>query len=236
MKCIYCLNEKDDDSFRSVEHVIPQAFGVFRNNLTLKNMVCNDCNQNFGKTIDLVFARDSYEGVMLRFKSGIKKQNEFKTLGKSSKSELKLEEGPFKGAYAYLEYIEEKNDILPKPVPQVGFLNINNEYEYFKLGEIPNRNELDEKKYKLNNPEFFYIFIEHDKTLNELKKKGYNLKIIEERIETNKEKQIIQVNFKWPTENTSFRAVSKIAFNYLAHWQEPEFVLKNDFPDFRVAL
>ena len=32
-----------------------------------------------------------------------------------------------------------------------------------------------------------------------------------------------------PFRKSGFRAVSKIAFNYLAHWQEPEFVLKNDF-------
>ncbi|OGS34169.1 MAG: hypothetical protein A2474_07065, partial [Elusimicrobia bacterium RIFOXYC2_FULL_34_12] len=229
MKCIYCLNEKDDKFFKSVEHVIPQAFGVFENNFTLKNMVCDCCNQNFGNTIDIVYARDSYEGIILRFISGIKNQNEFKTFGKNSKIEIRLKEGPFKGAYAYLKYNEEESDILLDPIPQVGFLKIDNEYDYFKLDEIPNRNEIDEKKYKINDPEFFYIFIEHDKLFNELKNKGYTPKIIGEKIETNEQKQRIQVNFRWSIENTSFRAVSKIAFNYLAYWQGADFVLKNDF-------
>jgi hypothetical protein len=53
MKCIYCKVEKDAKYFTKVEHVIPQSFGHFENNLTLRNVVCDDCNQYFGDNLEL---------------------------------------------------------------------------------------------------------------------------------------------------------------------------------------
>ncbi|MCH9012826.1 MAG: hypothetical protein IIA68_07190 [Proteobacteria bacterium] len=59
-KCIYCLRDLDASDFRT-EHVIPQAFGTFENNLTLNESVCGECNQYFGDNLELIFARDSFE-------------------------------------------------------------------------------------------------------------------------------------------------------------------------------
>jgi len=40
--CIYCQQHKSDDGFTKVEHVMPQSFGRFQNNFTLRNLACDD--------------------------------------------------------------------------------------------------------------------------------------------------------------------------------------------------
>jgi len=54
MKCVYCVEDKPLSSFTKVEHVMPQSFGLFTNNLTLVNTVCDDCNQYFGDNLEIV--------------------------------------------------------------------------------------------------------------------------------------------------------------------------------------
>jgi hypothetical protein len=47
------------------EHVIPQAFGSYgAETLVLINMVCSECNSTLGGTLDQIFSRDSYEGLL----------------------------------------------------------------------------------------------------------------------------------------------------------------------------
>lgn len=48
MKCIYCLEDKQSNYFKNREHVLPESFGSFKNNFTLKNMVCDVCNVFLG--------------------------------------------------------------------------------------------------------------------------------------------------------------------------------------------
>lgn len=90
--CIYCLKRGDQSMFQTVEHVVPQSFGHFQNNFTLKKMVCNSCNQFFGRDLELILARDSKEGFD-RFKYGLKPENEFKSFGKSAKSKIQIQNG-----------------------------------------------------------------------------------------------------------------------------------------------
>jgi HNH endonuclease len=61
-RCIYCL--RPDGPFTK-EHVIPEAFGKFGSaTMVLNNAVCHRCNQDFGRDLDMVLARDSYEGLL----------------------------------------------------------------------------------------------------------------------------------------------------------------------------
>src|SRR5882762_1090411 len=70
-RCIYCKVEYDPQLFQSVEHVLPQSFGVFGSKTpTLKDCVCDNCNQYFKKDLDQVIARESLEGIT-RYKKGI---------------------------------------------------------------------------------------------------------------------------------------------------------------------
>lgn len=58
--CIYCGFSGSTKFPR--EHVIPYAFGSFRNALTL-GCVCRDCNRYFGNQLEMQFARESAESI-----------------------------------------------------------------------------------------------------------------------------------------------------------------------------
>jgi hypothetical protein len=173
MKCIHCLEDKPISLFTKIEHVIPQSFGLFKNNFTLRNIVCDDCNQYFGNHLEIAMARDTFEGAS-RFEFNLKSADEFKSLGKRSRMVIKIAEGECKGAYAYKEYSQEQNKIVIKPVPQIGFLkNKSTEYEYFLLEQIPNKSYLDENEFDMKNPRAIRAFgIDVDTARQVLSEKG----------------------------------------------------------------
>jgi len=71
--CIYCRCE--DQEFDR-EHVIPEALGVFEPiSFILYETVCKECNNYFGRTLDLALSRDSME-ALLRFRYGTKPASE----------------------------------------------------------------------------------------------------------------------------------------------------------------
>src|ERR1700761_2082929 len=118
--CIYCLTAKDTRDF-NIEHVLPQAFGRFEDNLTL-DCVCTACNQTLGDTVDRKLARDSVEGLD-RFLTGLKPRKDFKHYGRRATTRVEgAEEGPMKGAW--LKYSPSKTrpgEFDVEPLPQVGF-------------------------------------------------------------------------------------------------------------------
>jgi HNH endonuclease len=60
--CIYCP-QTDPDRFRGVEHVIPQGFGRFGSETPTLDCVCDDCNAYFGRELDLLLTRETFEGI-----------------------------------------------------------------------------------------------------------------------------------------------------------------------------
>lgn len=66
--CVYCNKNNSSTSFNSKEHVIPRLFGVFDkniNNLTIKNLVCDNCNSKFSK-IETYVKEDTEEGIFFQ--------------------------------------------------------------------------------------------------------------------------------------------------------------------------
>jgi len=120
-RCIYCQQERWKDYYTKAEHVLPQSFGKFRRNMTLRNVVCDLCNQYFGDHLETYLGRDTFEGQLL-FKHGVRNADEFKSVGPESGIVLKSTEGDFAGCYMYREYSRERGDIVVKPLPQVGFM------------------------------------------------------------------------------------------------------------------
>jgi hypothetical protein len=60
--CIYCP-QTDASRFRGVEHVIPQGFGRFGSETPTLDCVCDDCNAYFGRELDQLLTRETYEGI-----------------------------------------------------------------------------------------------------------------------------------------------------------------------------
>jgi len=232
MKCIYCLEDKPTNCFNKTEHVLPQSFGKFKNNFTLNKIVCDTCNKFFGDNLEIWLGRDTFEG-MTRFDHNVKKAEEFKSPGKKSRLAIKVNEGPYKGAFAYCEYSEQEGRIIIKPIPQVGFKRIGETvYEYFPLEGIPEKEHL-ETNYDL-------------KELKSIVVLGCAFEVVQKSLA---EKGILfhEDGAVYPSEHDSglecevtgtidqivFRAIAKIAFNYFAYWARPELVFDSSFHPIR---
>ena len=151
IRCIYCLEEKSAESFSKSEHVVPQSFGRFKHNLTLRNVICDDCNQYFGDNLEVELGRDTFEGEA-RFHHGVKDSHEYKSVGERSRLIRRFVEGPFKGAYFYVGHSNKVGKIVALPCPQIGFLKKDGHYEYFLLDNIPAK-EFLEKEFPLRLPQ-----------------------------------------------------------------------------------
>lgn len=234
MKCIYCVEDKPLSSFTKVEHVIPQSFGLFTNNFTLLNIVCDDCNQYFGDNLEIVMARDTFEGAS-RFEYKLKSPKEFKSIGKRSRITIKIAEGECKGAYAYREYSNLQNKIIVKPAPQIGFLkNESSEYEYYLLDQIPYKSYLDEHGFDLKpSTAIRALGIDLGTAHQVLAEKGIKFEYRGEAgpSENTKEDWLCEVDAL--LDSVIFRTVAKISFNYLAYWVGRDFILNHAFDQSR---
>lgn len=95
--CIYCRLDKPPDDFNR-EHVVQEAFGRFKNNLVLHELVCEECNEYFGNGLDLALARDSLEGLH-RYERGLKEATVDTVFGRGDLSEGRLIEGGKPGRF-----------------------------------------------------------------------------------------------------------------------------------------
>lgn len=230
MKCIYCLDEKAESYFKHTDHVIPQAFGRFQNNLTLNELVCDDCNQYFGENIELYLGRDSLEGIA-RYNYGISSEKE--PLYRRVKIKIGRV-GELEGVHVVLKDTNNADEPEVEAVTQVGFFHSERKkYDYFTEKEIPERQELENQNYQLENKKIvFYGDIELLVKL--LKDKGINIKIekIYEEIQ-NMPRGKIPVYVRARIDRIIYRGLSKIVFNYLTYHMGREFVLKEDFNGLR---
>jgi hypothetical protein len=60
--CIYCP-QTDPSRFHGVEHVMPRGFGRFGSGTPTLDSVCDDCNDYFGRELNQLLTRDTYEGI-----------------------------------------------------------------------------------------------------------------------------------------------------------------------------
>ena len=231
-QCVYCLDEKGDEHFRKVEHVLPQSFGTFENNFTLRGTVCDECNQYFGNHLELALARDTYEGNS-RFTYGVKDPDEFRPFGRSSRIIMRLGEGPFEGAYAFREYSSEAGEVVLQPLPQVGFLSAAGKYEYFLPDDIPTQERLKERGFNLKDQRSICGIAVDEATLRaKLTEKGIEFKHHGDLVPPEKSQSIL-CEVEGTIDQQIFRAIAKIAFNYLLYWARPEFLLEEPFDPVR---
>ncbi len=234
MKCVYCVEDKPLSSFTKVEHVMPQSFGLFKDNLTLIKIVCDDCNQYFGDNLEIIMARDTFEGAS-RFEFGLRSPKEFKGLGKRSRITIKIAAGECKGAYAYREYSKEQDKIVIKPAPQIGFLkNEPAEYEYFLLDQIPHKSYLDDNGFDIKHLKSIRAFgIDVDTVRQTLSEKGIKFEDQGEAGPSENPKEDWLCKVDGVIDSTIFRTVAKIVFNYLAYWEGRNFLLHQSFDPLR---
>lgn len=234
MKCIYCLQDEPLTSFKKREHVLPQSFGKFTpDNLILSKEVCDQCNEYFGEKLELILGRDSYEGIE-RYRHGIKPRKEPL---KRTRVDSRLCEGEWKGLKVIERYSGVSGEFGIEKKLQVGFFNrIKQEYTYFEPQEIPLGEELEELGYELKGAMIWLIAEEGselDYLIELLRKNGIDIKPNNELVN----QKIPNIKFKVASDITIdrviFRALSKVAFNYLCYVEGRDFVLAADFDGIR---
>lgn len=233
IQCIYCQEVKPTSAYKKVEHVIPQSFGKFRENLTLKHSVCDSCNQFFGDKIELILARDTLEGQS-RPDFGIKKPEDFKSLGPESRIRIKNVEGEFKGAYAFLAYSKANQKIMLQPIPQVGFRRTDSgEIEYFLIDRIPDKKQLEKSGFILQGHKSIRLLgLGVEEASRKLAEKGIPFRYESDVVPAPSSESLL-VERQATIDRTIFRATAKIAFNYLAYWEGSEFVRQSSFDRIR---
>ena len=221
--CIYCKESKlKAKELWNREHVIPEAFGKFKNNFVLHYTVCKVCNQKFGDAIDLILSRESYEGKVLRYTEWNKDIASFKEYKKYKSENIVVKQNDIFGAVAELTTKDGKLAIVPKS--QLLIKNENG-YDSYELGSIPHHSYFENQGVDLSDAKSFIILGSIKDIIKEMIEKGYEPQIQEmnEIIEHE-----INAKYSWPIEN-SFRGIAKIAFNYLAYWKGSVYVLRPEF-------
>jgi hypothetical protein len=230
-KCIYCLQEKDRRSYTKAEHVLPQSFGTFEHNLTLREVVCDECNHYFGNNLEIYLARDTYEG-QLRFTHGVKDASDFKEVVRSHRVAVKYAEGEYAGRYVSRRYSKGKDTIEVVPLPQVGFLIAEGRYEYYLLDDIPSLEVLKGMGFSGDRPRSIHALAVDPEVLERLlADRGLPFRMTDVDSPTDRPETIL-CEFEGTIDHVIRRAVAKIGFNYLAYWQGAAFV---NGPEFEVA-
>ena len=233
IECIYCRERKPESAYTKVEHVIPQSFGKFKNNLTLRQLVCDGCNQFFGDNVELALGRDTLEGQS-RTDFGVKKAEDFKSAGHQSRIRIKIAEGNFKGAYAYLDYSEVDEKVTLQPAPQIGFRQRESgKHKYFPLDELPGRKQLEEFGLNIQGPKSIRaVGLGVEELSKKLAEKGISFRH-EGDVESTNEPESLLCEVQGTIDHTISRATAKIAFNYLAYWAGGDFVRQASFDQAR---
>lgn len=230
--CIYCHATSTNRFPR--EHVIPEAFGKFENNLTL-GCVCGECNNYFGKTLELFLARDSGE-ALLRLRYGLKAISEVTDL-KNIRLTLTVDvPGPWHGARILLRADPTGEKLDSELLPQVAFCK-KQDNNWIWLTEDQLGDPSFVSPYRANKGINIKIVGPSDEALERLKgkleKAGIPFKqkgVLEQPITDNGS---IQALVEYQIDQVIFRGIAKISFNYLAFHQEPNFVLERDFDHIR---
>lgn len=213
------------------EHVVPEAFGLFGSNpktMTLIDKVCEECNQGFGNTIDNALSRETLEGIH-RFLHGAKKRKDYKKFKHSrhAKNQDRVAtSGLLKGCY--LELIaDEKGKGLnykPKEDYDVAFSENGESYDFYHISQLPDGETLKQK--------YPNCLVEGVKILNTDKKEDI-AKTLSEKFNTpfvlDEETHEGDCQVKAIYTKEAFRAIAKIAFNYLAYFNDASLMTQECF-------
>ncbi|MFW6031485.1 MAG: HNH endonuclease [Myxococcota bacterium] len=232
-RCIYCLEVKSVDAFNR-EHVIPRAFGTFSNNLVLR-CVCQSCNAYFSQSLDLRLGRDTLEGLA-RFQFGLKDASEFRSLGSRSTLSVRATDPRFRGMRLRFTPGEGQEGPPVEPVRQVGFANARDgPYTYFDEASIPGPDGIEE--YGLRRRPLYiqsWGIADPDELRSILASRGYpqNPEDMTPASPPLVPGEQIATTIAGRLGRPVFRAVAKIAFNYLA-WVHEGSAFMPHFNDIR---
>jgi len=201
---------------------------LFEQNLVLRDLVCRDCNQYFGNTIDLVLARGSIEALD-RLRHGLKPGSEATDLRRDRVQLTWAGSGEWHGVI--MQFAVDPEGLAVQLIPQVRFARRDERAYVFiplELLEDPNYQVTPET----NTSGGMLLLVDSDATqerlIAALKARG---------VDFNKKNDValpIQPGQQLPMEITVTidsqlkRCIAKISFNYLASTEWRDLVLHQD--------
>jgi len=228
--CIYCLAQ--GVSFNR-EHVIPEAFGTFEQNLVLHDCVCVECNGYFGRELDLILSRDSGE-ALLRLRHGVKPVSEARDL-RNARVKLRVNvPGPWYGTQLILKSDETGTKLDSEQVPQVGFRKgPGPDFVWFTEEELCDPQKFEQyhqgTEIRIVGPSEQVM----QRLIDRLGELGVPFKrqgVIPQPLTENG--QVATFAF-YQIDQIILRAVGKVALNYVASVQGTSFAFRDDFNEFR---
>jgi len=235
--CIYC--RATTHPFTR-EHAINEAFGTFKmdsaNDFVLKDIVCQQCNQCFGDTIDLVLGRDSAEAI-LRYKFGLKSPARAHEL-KYKRVALKFRvEGPFEGAYVEFGSDVGGMNLVPTFPAQIGLRwKVSGKTKWLLESQISGEALAEYRNAQPGSLEMLILGpseMDRKRVENRVRAVGVpitNKRDIVGRTQTNDQ---ILTEISTQLDADILRALAKIAFNYVACVDGADFILRCDFDELR---
>jgi len=222
--CIYC---RATISEPPREHVIPIAFGSFKNNPVLR-CVCADCNHQFSSELELSFARDSSEGFA-RVYFGLRpnvletSKNSVLTLNLPSAwkgARIRIRENPGGGRPSF------------EIVPQVAIKH-GDTWDWITEDDISLERLADCLDHAVDIKVACNSTDEHQRLTVRLGALGVRLGEVSHYDINSLSNERLQATVKYELSHAQARCVAKIAFNYLAWNFRPEFVLNESFDEVR---
>lgn len=229
MRCIYCLQDLPPEAFRKVEHVIPQSMGRFENNLTLNGIVCDDCNQHFGDTFELILGRGSIE-ALLRVRYGVQPPEKLRKLRRDRVRLTLPRDDEWNGLI--IELVPEGGEAVFLPIPQVG-LRRSSEAAYTFVAE----EDLQRESFALppgpycergilivaNSPDM------HSRLVVLLERRGITFREEGDGPVPGRPGEMTPTEITVRVDRALMRCAAKIVFNYLADREGRDFVLHDSF-------
>jgi hypothetical protein len=235
-KCVYCLQDKPESEFNK-EHVTPQAFGMFQQNLTLhNNQVCKRCNKFFSDEMETVISEDSYEGLLRRTNGTIIFDNGRKL--RHNRITITGQDDVLNGLnFQVISDNSSEEMIRLSPFPMIGLQLSENsqEYQYYTPNNFPDFSEEIGGKISGKKEQILFWNMAIDEVEKLLLKKGYS------EIKKLDIKPFTDIFCK-PSFNTKIdiihdklynRLIAKTAFNYLVYQEGVEMALLNKFNPIR---
>jgi hypothetical protein len=168
--CIYCKEARRPEEFNK-EHVVPESFGHFENNLTLIHMVCNECNAYFSGEFELFLARDSLDGMM-RYRYGLSKYSGEKKIRLRRLRMRIVDHGEWQGALLQFCPPANPNEAVPDVilVPQIAFpKKSSGEWVHFAIDGLASLDKLTKLGFDVSK---CYLVANSDTDLTKVKKKA----------------------------------------------------------------
>lgn len=232
-KCVYCLNDKQfrprDGSAFSREHVVPEAFALVKQNLTLTDAVCHGCNKHFGEHHDRALGRGTHE-ALCRF---LESQKSAENLDEFSREKVPMrtsESGEPELDCIIVDLVNDGGVAQKVVVGQVCLKSIKTgRWECFRLSEPGALSKTSDAKYDQQNIRVYGAECERAPFLEELKRECKNLRV------TDIPPRDAQARSNVVYGELEQRAIAKIAFNYLCKILEkqPQIVRQPEFHDIR---